>query len=316
MTFLDLAEEVLEKSAQPLSAKDIWHEAQKQGLLHHLTTKGKTPWATLGAQLYTDSKKESSRFVPTGKRPVMFSLKHSPKRMIKLPSLSMNPASTSIADDTRDLATSTVVASNGYKEHDLHPLLVYFAKRELNCYCKTINHTKSQKNNFGEWVHPDIVGCSFPIGQWDDELLQLSSAVENTSVRFLSFELKKELNMGKLREYFFQAVSNSSWANESYLVAADIDDKADFITELSRLSTSFGIGVIKLDIQDPDKSSILFPAKTRDNLDWETVDKLTKMNPDFKEFVKRVRIDVNSNEIRKELYDKVLDKKKLTLGFH
>ena len=97
----------------------------------------------------------------------------------------------------------------------------------MKCYTKTINHSKSTKKEFGEWVHPDIVGCYFPIDEWDTQVMNLSSAIGNTSIKILSFELKRELNLGKLRESFFQAVSNSSWANESYLVAAEISNNDD-----------------------------------------------------------------------------------------
>ena len=44
------------------------------------------------------------------------------------------------------------------------------------------------------------------------------------SVRLWSFEVKKELNVSNARKSFFQAVSNSSWANEGYLVATSISD--------------------------------------------------------------------------------------------
>jgi len=130
-------------------------------------------------------------------------------------------------------------------------------------------------------------------------------------VKFISFELKKELNLSTLREKFFQTVSNSSWANESYIVAAEISKNEDFLSELARLSSSFGVGVIELDINDPNSASIRFPAQTRENLDWETMNKLTVMNKDFKQFVKRVRIDLKSNEIRKEKYDRILDEGQL-----
>jgi len=43
----------------------------------------------------------------------------------------------------------------------------------------------------------------------------------------------------------------------------------------------------------------------RDNLDWETVNKLASMNPDFRELLKRVKNDVTNQEIIKEKYDKV-----------
>lgn len=106
-------------------------------------------------------------------------------------------------------------------------------------------------------------------------------------------------------------MSNSSWANESYLVASEISQNQDFLSELSRLSSSFGVGVIQLDIEDPNSSTVMFPAQTRENLDWETINKLTVMNKDFLQFVKRVRIDLKSNEIRKEKYDKILEEEKL-----
>jgi hypothetical protein len=73
-----------------------------------------------------------------------------------------------------------------------------------------------------------------------------------------SFELKKSLSFGNLREAFFQAVSNSSWANEGYLVAAEISQDEDFLSELRRLSSSFGIGVVQL--ADSDESGHLFQS--------------------------------------------------------
>jgi hypothetical protein len=84
----------------------------------------------------------------------------------------------------------------------------------------------------------------------------------------------------------------------------------DFLSELRRLSSSFGIGVIKIDIEDPDSSQIIFPAKQKEYLDWETINKLT-FNLDFKEFLNRIKIDIQSKEIRKEKYDTVMEKQEL-----
>ncbi|WNF34550.1 hypothetical protein RI196_07850 [Aeribacillus composti] len=77
------------------------------------------------------------------------------------------------------------------------------------------------------------------------------------------------------------------------------------MTELKRLTSAFGIGIIKLDIEDPDASEILFPAKHKTEIDWETVNKLSKENPDFRKFIVRIKNDMNSKEIIKEKYDKV-----------
>ena len=113
------------------------------------------------------------------------------------------------------------------------------------------------------------------------------------------------MRYSNLRESFFQAVSNSSWANEGYLAAAKILEDEDFREELKRLSTSFGIGVIRIDPKDPDSTEILFPAKYNEYLDWSTINKMA-MNPDFLGFLNRVKTDTQSREIRKEWYDKIL----------
>jgi len=119
--------------------------------------------------------------------------------------------------------------------------------------------------------------------------------------------MKKELNFNNLRESYFQAVSNSSWANEGYLVAAEIETDEEFLQEIKRLTNSFGIGIIKLDIKDPDSSEILFPAKEKDMIDIETINKIAQVNPNFREFLRRIKADLTSREIRKEKYDKIFD---------
>jgi len=153
-----------------------------------------------------------------------------------------------------------------------------------------------------------LVGCYFPFRDWDSEVVEVSTIMGNTAVKLYSFELKRELSITNLREAFFQAVSNSSWANEGYLVAAIIDTDDDFMTELKRLSTAFGIGVVQLNIDDPDSTEILLPAKVKEVVDWDTVNKLSGINPDFREFLRRIRIDMTSREVRKELYDPVMEK--------
>jgi len=50
----------------------------------------------------------------------------------------------------------------------------------------------------------------------------------------------------------------------------------------------------------------VLPARQKMELDWETINKLAKENPDFRNFLKRIKIDLSSKEIRKEEYDKVI----------
>ena len=88
-----------------------------------------------------------------------------------------------------------------------------------------------------------MLGVHYPLKEWREEVFDLSTTMGGVAVRLYSFEIKKKLSFANLREAFFQAVSNSSWAHEGYLVAADISTDEDFVAELRRLSGSFGVGI-------------------------------------------------------------------------
>ncbi len=299
MTFLELAEKILIEKQQPLSSTEIWNFAIQKGYEKELNTGGKTPWATLGAQIYVNAKDNpKSLFAKTDSRPKKFYLKSQVSKI--------DLSETAIAKDEIIVKKKKF----DYLEKDLHAYLSYYAYYFLNCVTKTINHSHSTKKEFGEWVHPDIVGCYFPLEDWKNEVYDLSSSIGNISIKIFSFELKRELNLGNLRESFFQTVSNSSWANESYLVCAELSEDIDFRQELSRLSTSFGIGIIKLNLEDPNSTEIPYPAKFRDTLDWETINKLT-MNSDFKEFIKLIKTDIISKKIHLKEYDLIIEEEKL-----
>ncbi|MBK6362572.1 MAG: hypothetical protein IPF52_03390 [Saprospiraceae bacterium] len=105
---------------------------------------------------------------------------------------------------------------------------------------KTIFHETSTKGTKGrnEWIHPDLVGVYFPFKDYKKETLEIQSHLTISSIKLFSFELKISLNFSNLRECYFQAVSNSSWANEGYLVAVNINDDPAFRDELRRLTNS------------------------------------------------------------------------------
>jgi hypothetical protein len=293
MTFLELAELILKEEEKPLTSNEIWNLAIKKGYEKQLNSQGKTPWSTLGAQIYVNSKDNpKSVFAKTDSRPKKFYLKSMVSKI--------NLDDSSIPDDMPMVKKKKF----DYLEKDLHKYLSYYAYYHLHCYTKTIKHHVSNKKEFGEWVHPDMVGCYFSMEDWKKEVYDFSNAIGVRAVVLYSFELKRELNFGNLRESFFQCVSNSSWANEAYLVAAHISENEDFFDELSRLATSFGIGVIQLNIEDPHSSEIIIPAKYKKNLDLETINKLA-MNNDFKDFIETVKIDLTSKKIHKKEYDVV-----------
>lgn len=127
--------------------------------------------------------------------------------------------------------------------------------------------------------------------------------------KLFSFELKKELSFSNLKESYFQAVSNSTWANEGYLVVfEEIKDKV--LDELRRLSQSFGIGVIKLE-SEISNSKILLPAKERE-IDIPTLNMLIEQSPgDFKPFMEKINKQIEKGLDTAvdmgEFFDEVLD---------
>jgi hypothetical protein len=144
------------------------------------------------------------------------------------------------------------------------------------------------------------------IDDWKQDVIEFNRLLDNNSIKLFSFEIKKNLTKGNYRESFFQAVSNSSWAHEGYLVAADITQDDDLLAELDRLSASFGIGIINLKLTDFDSSCVLFPAKARQVLDWETVNKLCDQNRDFEKFIQDVKIDFESKRVHSSEYDTII----------
>ena len=316
MTFLEVAAAVLKQGGEPLSYQQIWAAAVTSGLAKEVKTFGKTPWATLGAQVYIDIKRNpDSIFCKVGKGKFLLSESAHHTAIAVVPEQKTDSIAT--ISKTLNFQKTEKLLQNAkqeeyYLEKNLHPFLAHFAFHKLHAYTKTLNHSKSPKSGYGEWVHPDIVSCAFPFMHdgWHSEVANLSRSIGNASIRLCSFELKRELGMGNLREAFFQAVSNSSWANESYLVAAKISDGQDFLSELKRLSSSFNIGVIRLHTGNPDLSDIMLPARYKESLDWDTINKLA-MNKDFKEFLSRVQKDLQNNEVYKEQYDKLYSKTEL-----
>lgn len=122
--------------------------------------------------------------------------------------------------------------------------------------------------------------------------------------KLYSFELKISLSLSNLRECYFQAVSNSSWANEGYLVALHISQEPELADELRRLNNAFGIGVIRLDAEHFMQSEILFSAREKDSLDWDTINRLSDDNRNFKSFMNDMMEDIKVGKI-KSGYDRV-----------
>lgn len=200
---------------------------------------------------------------------------------------------------------------NNLHERDIHPFLVRYLAKKLNIYSKTVYHESSSKGSKGknEWLHPDVVGFNLPVESWNEKVLGLCENFSINRATIYSFELKKSITVETLREQFFQAVSNSSWANEGYLVGVDIDvNNLELIQEINRLSSAFGIGVIKLNLTNCEESEILFPSMRKRVLDGETMNKLFTINVDFREFVQAAIDSIKINHPVADKFDSVLNK--------
>jgi hypothetical protein len=286
LTFKDLANEVLSQSTTPLSITDIWHRAVESNLDKKLSRYGKTPIKTLNAQIYVDIRDngEDSRFIQVSKRPALFWLKN-------------KDISNSQLSNTEPKQTKN---KSAFKERDLHIILSSFVYADPNFHCltKTIMHEKSSKKNKGvdEWIHPDIVGVRLPFDAYGDSTRDLMRSMSINICKLFSFEVKIELSSSNLRKNFFQAVSNSSWANEGYLVALKYEEDSDFEDEMRKLNTAFGIGFIQLDVEDYSQSLIRLSAKANDDLDWNMINRLCEDNVDFKVFADVVESNLSLNK--------------------
>lgn len=183
-------------------------------------------------------------------------------------------------------------------ERELHPFLNYYLNHSLGIAAKTIYQERSINSTKGEneWIHPDMVGYSLTTSDWSEKVVSLAEQYNVPKVILYSFELKKEITMSNLREVFFQAVSNSSWANEGYLVAVEIDTtNTKLVQKMNRLSNSFGIGIIKLNLDEPTTSKLVTAGKRKEEIDGDTVNNLFEINKDFKDFLADVERAVKIN---------------------
>lgn len=185
--------------------------------------------------------------------------------------------------------STSPVKGQDYTEHDLYPVLGDFLKRELQVISKRINEKRSHNAHGAggnHWLFPDLVGFEDLGSSWQADIKGCAEKMGDCRVRLWSFEVKKLLNRSNVREAYFQAVSNSSWANLGYLVAAEIHNSEE---ELRLLAGLHGIGVIRIDPRDPAKNVMMIPARERPTVDWNVANRLAEENKDFLEYIQAIR---------------------------
>ncbi|TPH65325.1 COG2958 family protein [Helicobacter pylori] len=306
---IEIIKSVLEIIKEPIKVTEIYDKAKElfeEGKIEKMFDYGgNTPDQSVSASIYTAlNKGEELPFLKTQEKPVLIALKDAAKEPV------LNAQKSSIP--------GVKIAHNKIMhERDLHPFLTYMAffNENLKCYTKTIFHEESLKSPKGmdRWLYPDMVGVRFLHAEWSNEnLIAFSKKFDILPVKLVSFELKKEISVNNCRECYFQAISNSSWANEGYLVGHHIDTHNPQLMDLlKRLHASFGIGVIDLRT-DEDKSTILLNAKYKEKIDYTVALELSDKNPKFSGFLKSVvDYDPDFPNRYKDEFDEVKKKEEL-----
>ncbi len=272
------------KEAILKSLEDLKVPVYNNEVLNHIIekdyykfTKGKIPGATISAQL--------GDFIRNGDVRVKRIKKSNGIYFYYLTKNEQNIGVEIIETDNDNFTKSDGgKKSKSYEERDLHKLLSSFLKN-TDTYSKTIFHEQSNGKDSNQiWTHPDMVGIKFLDLQTKASQNFLKSINRVDTFKLSSYELKKEINSdSELKKAYFQAVSNSSWANYGYLVAFEFSDNLK--DEMARLNQSFGIGIIELNA-NPYRSKILHSALYRE-LDFKTIDKLCIINKDFEKFIEQ-----------------------------
>ncbi|GAA8501621.1 COG2958 family protein [Helicobacter pylori] len=300
---IEIVQSVLEITG-PISPTEVYDKAkelfEKGEITKMFDYGGKTPHQSVSAFIYTAlNKGEEVPFLKAQEKPVLIALKSA-----------MNEP---VLNTQKPSAPSVKIAH----ERDLHPFLTYMAfhNENLKCYTKTIFHEESVKSPKGmdRWLYPDMVGVRFLHAELSNEnLIAFSKKFDTLPVKLVSFELKKEISVHNCRECYFQAISNSSWANEGYLVGCHIDTHNPQLMDLlKRLHASFGIGVIDLKT-DEDKSAILLNAKYKEKIDYTMAQELSEKNEKFSGFLKSVvDYDPDFPNRYKDEFDEVKKKEEL-----
>lgn len=209
------------------------------------------------------------------------------------------------ADDLDEPIENLPSSLASFSEHDLYPLLISYLSEDLGLNCRRIDERKSRNmrgSGGNHWLHPDIVALETLDKGWSEVVRACVRGSNDAVFRLWSFEVKKTLNRSNVRKSFFQAVSNSSWANFAYLVTANLDSAVE--AELQMLSGLHGVGVLLLNQQSLFDSQILIPARERTNIDWLSVNRIVEENSDFEAFIDQVGIYSQTGRLTKSLWNK------------
>lgn len=289
LTFTELAILAMQQINRPVTTTELWQYVLQNELHKRLNTfdeatqsfSGKTPDASFGRNVYTNTQYFEA---VAHTKPKKFRLKNHTY---------LDTKNTHVVESVINNIVKPTKKSISFHERKIHDVLAYFLKHHeyFEAYAKTVFHEEGIKGQKGEdkWLYPDMVAVHFEYANYQqNNVFQFIHKFDILPIKIYSFEIKKELSFNNYKEYFFQAVSNSSWANEGYLVTINIDTDDRFIEALRKLSISFGIGIIHLRLDNILQSRIISPARYKDKMDYSVIDELARKNKNFAKFLKTV----------------------------
>lgn len=192
---------------------------------------------------------------------------------------------------------------NSQPERGLYVPVQQYLKDVLGVYPKEVIFSNKKGPTTNDWLHPDIVGMEDLASSWkNEEVKKLADESNSKKARLWSIEVKCDVDKTSVRQNFFQAVANSSWANFGYLAVENIINPKEGMVvdeELRMLANLYGIGVIKINKEEPLESKILIPAKERE-INMVACSRLAQPNNNFEKFIEEVR-----NFYRTEKIDKL-----------
>ena len=159
LTYLELAEKVLDETHTVLSPTEIWKIAENNQWSTQLEQRSKRPAGTLYGAMFTDSRDNpNSIFVRIGTRPIRYYLKKYEKDIPK------DVESTEVENEKIGIPE---IIETGYSEADLHQPLVYFVRTQFHAYAKTIKHARGpprQEPAAAEFFPRRLVQAATPAG--------------------------------------------------------------------------------------------------------------------------------------------------------
>lgn len=318
----DFIVEVLNEADMPLTYSEIWNQGNEKGII---PPKSDNPnqMKYLSSVLtgWDDELTSDDVYVyKDGTKIKLFS--RSPRRWYIVDKFNKNdidkfPEKIDKAEkkEERIDAKNEIEGKNCQIELMLYPFLTKYVKEKLGVSVIAISDKKAKKailkRGLKKWQYPDLVGFSVP---YDKSINEMKKVLGSSPVLIYSFEMKREIKTRNFCECYYQALSNSSWANYGYLVTDTLDDDdTDMMSALKLLNERFGIGIIKLNTKRPNdgkgfdirESKILFEAKFNPEINWDVFRRNIRDNEDeYKTFCNAVTTSIDDPE--KLNYDECL----------